>query len=248
MNKYEVIGHLHALWWWGLDNARDDGDLGALTAKEIAEAAGVSARKSEKFLDSLVEVGFLDRKNPGLFLHNWYKFAGKLNEKRKRDRERKTVSQTQNAPNSDGIPTEFRGKSQAPNPPTPTVPNQPNQPNLRDGGERRDIFRWYEEVFGMGTINSIVREELLAIEEEHPKECVEHCFKAAALKVPRPKTLSYVSAALRHHREDGCDGNSNRANSGFAATATNSGALAAPISDLERRRAFVAQRGRDSGY
>lgn len=241
VNKHQVIGHMHALWWWALDNAEDDGCLGEILPEELAEAAGWPARKAAEFMAALETVKFIERTDCGYTLHNWYKYAGKLNEKKAKDRARKAES----SGNSSGFPAEVAEKSQAPtNPPTPTVPT--NLTNLPTGdGGRRDIFRWYEEVFGMGTINSIVREELLALEEEHPKDCIEHCFKAAALKVPRPKSLTYVSTTLRHHREDGCDGsNANRAIRGQQATGTNPGAVAAGVSDMERRRAALAERRR----
>lgn len=120
ISRHLLIGHLHALWWWSLDNAEDNGSLGRVTPEIVAEAAGWPQRKASAFAAALLNAGFLDGSRGAFVLHNWYKYAGKLNEKRAKDRDRKKEV----AAISSGIPTEVAGKSQAPT-------NQPtNQTNL----------------------------------------------------------------------------------------------------------------------
>lgn len=122
-DKFTMIGHLHALWWWGLDNAKDDGDLGSVYPSELAEAAGWKG-KPEALVEALAEVGFLDV-DGSVKLHDWWEYAGKLNAKRARDRERK---RTEVAGISTGASTgtalEIHDESQAPT----YLPNQPDQP------------------------------------------------------------------------------------------------------------------------
>ena len=126
VTRYTLIGHLHALWWWGLDNAENDGSMGDVSAEELAEAAGWPVRNASAFVEALVIVRFIDRDEAGLRLRNWWEYAGKLNAKRTRDRERKAEavagSRAEVAGISGGIPPEVARKSQAPT-------NQPtNQP------------------------------------------------------------------------------------------------------------------------
>ncbi len=88
VNKYQVIGHLQALWWWGIDNATLTGDLKKGTsAGTIAQAAGWS-QDAEKFLEVLIQVQFVDSLRTHLRLHNFYDYAGKLLTKRIQNRDR----------------------------------------------------------------------------------------------------------------------------------------------------------------
>src|SRR5690606_15256100 len=68
-------------------NAGIDGELGDVTAYEIALAAEWPG-DPEAFVEALVDAGFIDRDESGLRLHDWYDYAGKLNERRERERQR----------------------------------------------------------------------------------------------------------------------------------------------------------------
>ena len=90
-----VIGHLHALWYWALDNA-EDGDVTRAGADLafIAEYDG----DPERFVAALTDcgigadgVGFLERDGDRLLIHDWHGYAGKLIERRSADRERKAA-------------------------------------------------------------------------------------------------------------------------------------------------------------
>ena len=132
VSRYLLIGHLHALWWWALDNAKDDGDLGAALPEEIAEACGWPSKKAEALVDALVSAGFLDLTSSGMALHNWYRYAGKLNEKKAKDRLRKAEV----ALDSTGNLMEVAEKSQAPTylPLSTSPTNQPTVPTSTVGG------------------------------------------------------------------------------------------------------------------
>ena len=84
-DKYKIIGHLHALWWWALDNA-PDGDLSALTAEEVAEAIGWPIKRAAELVNALHDSGYLD--SDPMRLHDWMDYAGRLIERRKAERKR----------------------------------------------------------------------------------------------------------------------------------------------------------------
>lgn len=87
MSRVTAVGHLHAVWWWCLDNA-PDGDITDITDDEIAEAAMWEGEPSE-FVDALIGAGFVDRCDGQTVVHDWNDYAGKLVSKRKTDAERK---------------------------------------------------------------------------------------------------------------------------------------------------------------
>lgn len=117
-----AIGHLHLLWWWALDYAQS-GDLTNYTPEDIADAV-LWEGDPATFMDALIEAGFIDQEDEQLFIHDWHDYAGKLLERRAKDRERKRTSSA--------IPVELQrksiGKSTASDStvPNPTVPNQQN--------------------------------------------------------------------------------------------------------------------------
>ena len=82
-----TIGYLHVFWWWALDYA-EDGSLAKYDVFDIADAACWEG-DAQKFTDSMVAAGFLDNGDQGLAIHDWYDYAGKLVERRVKDRERK---------------------------------------------------------------------------------------------------------------------------------------------------------------
>jgi len=107
-----LIGHLHLLWWWALDNA-PDGNLSELSPEIIAETADWDG-EAEAFVDALVYAKFLDRGDSGsLSLHNWHDYAGKLMERRDKQKEAMRRLRASRDVNVSIYPTQ----------PNPTVPN-----------------------------------------------------------------------------------------------------------------------------
>lgn len=93
-DRHKVIGHLHALWWWGLDNADTDGNIHGLGKSAIAMAAEWPVKDSERFVGALVEAGFVDCEGDTYALHNWYEYAGKLNDRRAAQNKRSARNRT----------------------------------------------------------------------------------------------------------------------------------------------------------
>jgi hypothetical protein len=140
-----AIGHLHLLWHWGLDNVPSNGDLGDITDEEIEMAAMWDGERGA-FASALVLAGFIDVTESGRKLHDWWDYAGKLLDRRERDRERKrssseiskihpkeSLSYSDGTPaefprNSAGTPAEVRTDSMRTQPnPTQPYTTQPNQ-------------------------------------------------------------------------------------------------------------------------
>ncbi len=113
VSRAAALGHLHMLWWWALAYA-DHGNLGKFSNPEIAAGAGWDGDPDD-FVDAIGDCGWLDE---GLLLHDWYDYAGKLVERREKDRERKRDSRRTSAGRrKDGVRTQ-------PNPTQPTKPKE----------------------------------------------------------------------------------------------------------------------------
>lgn len=82
-----AVGHLHFLWWWALDYA-EDGCLYRYDSVDIADAA-MWEEDPQSFVDALVESGFLEPSEDGLRIHDWWQYAGRLVERRRKDADRK---------------------------------------------------------------------------------------------------------------------------------------------------------------
>lgn len=85
-----VIGHLHLLWWWAMDNL-PDGCLSLLEPEDIADEM-MWPGDAQELIDALVEVQFIDVIEGKLYIHDWHDYIGKLIDKRKTDADRKRKS------------------------------------------------------------------------------------------------------------------------------------------------------------
>ncbi len=104
IQRVHAVGHLHALWYFGLDHAQQ-GDLSRYDAFDLAAAAEWDG-DPQLFTDAIVSAGFIDRSEDGsLCLHDWYDYAGKLIERRRTDAERKRDyrSQASSSPSDNGV-------------------------------------------------------------------------------------------------------------------------------------------------
>lgn len=151
VKRTEMIGILVSLWLWALDNAQD-GSLVGVSDKTIARVCDFPEKKAGKLVEVLRKNRFLDKEGDHYVIHNWYNYAGKLMEKREKDRARKqkgnknskdlsgnsdssTAEETQDFHrNSIGNPMDEPGNSRA------TVPNHtvPYPTNTFTGGDGRD--------------------------------------------------------------------------------------------------------------
>ncbi len=122
VDRHKLIGHLMELWWWAIDNVGVDGRLTEMTHKEIAEAAQWED-DPQKFLEALIGGGFIDKTSDGLFLHDWYDYAGKLIEAREKERERSRERRKATSGRPADNQRSTVGTVPDPTVPDPTVPN-----------------------------------------------------------------------------------------------------------------------------
>jgi hypothetical protein len=139
-----AVGHLHYLWWWALDFAQD-GSLDKFEDEDIADAMHWDGDAAQ-LVEALFFSGHIDETEHGLVIHDWMDYAGKLLERREKDRlrkredaeKKKKTRKTKRAPrSSDGNDTESDGNLNASGVTVPnsTVPNStvPNStvPNIQ---------------------------------------------------------------------------------------------------------------------
>lgn len=148
-----AVGHLHYLWWWALDFAQD-GTLGKYDAADIADAMQWDG-DADQLIDALLSAGYIDDTGSGLVIHDWAEYAGKLLERRAKDRARKrAAAEAADTPqefrgNSDGNDEETEGSRSAScvTVPNRTVPNQtiPTIPNSTEQNQQSDAPQTLQE-------------------------------------------------------------------------------------------------------
>ena len=114
----EAIGHLFLFWWWALEYA-DDGDLSKFDAYDIADAAQWNG-DAESFLEAMIDCGpgdsggFIERRDGGLFVHDWDEYMGRLLEKREQNKQRQTrFRDKKNASKAAAVEDVTRDKTQS---------------------------------------------------------------------------------------------------------------------------------------
>jgi hypothetical protein len=87
---YAAVGLLQHLWWWALDYAQD-GDISPFSDRQIARACRWSGDPA-CLVSALLSSGFLTEDR---YLNDWHDYAGKLIERRERNRERMRDARSQ---------------------------------------------------------------------------------------------------------------------------------------------------------
>lgn len=157
-----AVGHLHFLWWWAMNHAQD-GDLERYTATDIADACGWEGDEHE-FFNALVSSGFIDESDTGYCIHDWYSYAGKLIEIRKKDADRKKKSREKKV-ESDGSPVDVQRTSGG----HPEESNGRRSESTRDldlnlittttttEGEPETVTDAHQRVFGTLSMNGLMQ-------------------------------------------------------------------------------------------
>lgn len=128
--KVQVIGHLHCLWWWAVDYARD-GYVTKYPPAVVARGA-LWDGDPDAFMNALREAKWLD---PDGKLHDWEEYAGRLIEQREKAKERYRkwkAARSQPDANAQATRSQRAGDAQSLRKNEVTIPNQPNQPNQQD--------------------------------------------------------------------------------------------------------------------
>ncbi len=132
ISRVTMVGTLACLWLWALDNT-PDGRLEGISNRTIAMVCDWPEKKADKLIDALLSCGWLEKDGDILRIHDWTEYAGKLMERRAKDKERKKTSRS-NPPDvrkpSAGCPQDVPGNSCATVPkPYPTVQNLNDREN-----------------------------------------------------------------------------------------------------------------------
>lgn len=121
ISRVVMVGTLVSLWLWALDNAQD-GSLYGISNLTIARVCDWPEKKAADLINALVECGWLDKDGDIMRIHDWMEYAGRLMDRREKDKVRKKNSRKKQV-TSDGCPADIRGKSSATVPiPYRTVP------------------------------------------------------------------------------------------------------------------------------
>lgn len=105
-NKAEAIGILVTLWQWGLDNAEPDGRIISADKEDVEECLATLGCKAstDKIVEGLIESGWIDETDEGLFLHDWDTWQEpfyKAKARRENDNKRKQEYRRRKASNTD---------------------------------------------------------------------------------------------------------------------------------------------------
>lgn len=98
-SKFEALGILNFLWFWGLSNADKDGLILHVDREDVERylyGVGAGCKLSTKaILDALFETGWLDQIPNGIYIHDWETWQEqwyKAKERRESDAKRKRDS------------------------------------------------------------------------------------------------------------------------------------------------------------
>lgn len=197
ISRHEVIGLLMDLWWWGLDSVSSNGFMGNISDKKIAVAAQWDGDATE-FTKSLITAGFIDEKEDGRWLHDWYDYAGKLLVKREKDSERKRMSRE--------IPTDVQRMSNGQNSDVQrmsarTVPylTIPNNTTTKERGVG-ELATAFQQTFGR-FMNSVQQADLFEYMDKGME--VDLMIDAMRTAARNNKPFSYALSIIKRRHDDG---------------------------------------------
>lgn len=98
-SKFEAIGILIYLWFWGLENAEKDGHILHADKEDIQECFGGAGAGSkiptDMIVEALIETGWIDNVSDEYYIHDWATWQEqwyKAKERRESDAKRKRES------------------------------------------------------------------------------------------------------------------------------------------------------------
>jgi hypothetical protein len=128
--RQQAIGYLILLWLWGLDNADPKGLLLSTTIEDIEEALYWTGELG-KLYQILVQSGWIDELEDGIYLHDWedfnkpfYQYIDRKNKDKFRKRNKNSAGNS--AGNSARIPQEIPQEFRNSPSPSPSPNNKVN--------------------------------------------------------------------------------------------------------------------------
>lgn len=95
VSRDETIGFLHRFWWRVL-RSFPNGDVTGFSAGVVAEMLNLNPKSAQKRLDVMVAVGFLEKNDDGIFVHDWWEYAGRYFETTKKSIKKNDTKQAAN--------------------------------------------------------------------------------------------------------------------------------------------------------
>lgn len=178
-SKAEALGILNFLWFWGLNNADENGRIEDADRDDIADVlSGKTQLQLEKVVDVLFSAGWLDDVEGCIYLHDWSEWQEqwyKFRKKKDYDAQRKRLERSRNkgghepgpAPQDDpaeGPPTDEAGPT-----PPPAEEGQGAAPDQARKKPKRETVRMAEFVH--------------LTKREYEKLCTDYGEKAAKLMI-----------------------------------------------------------------
>ena len=192
-----AVGHLHYFWWWALDFAQD-GTLEKYDGYDLADAMQWDG-DPDQLVEALISAGYIDDTDDGLMIHDWGEYAGKLLERRAKDRARKRA-----AAEAAGVPQNFRRSSDGNDEESgetpsasfvtnqPTVPNQPNTTNSTNRTE---------PTTPTGDAQALQERRFAEFWKAYPKKVGKaSCLKAWKKLKPTAELHDHIMAALEDQK------------------------------------------------
>lgn len=163
-SKFEATGILVYLWFWGLENANEEGRILHADKEDIEEclqgaAAGCKIPPSA-IVDALIESGWIDKAEDGscFFIHDWQTWQKQwyaARDRREKDAEKQRLSRAKKSKkaDSDGKKSDSTGDSNGDNPRTvkgdqlTLEPEKPEEPKETKALKYAAPFEAFWEVY-----------------------------------------------------------------------------------------------------
>jgi len=191
----QVIGHLHLLWWWALDNA-PNGSLTGLDDGVISMATGYEHRLNSmrtRFVQELRNSGWLDGVSGDYSIHGWDEYAGVYIEKKAADAQRKRderLAKSSGHPKDVHRTSEGRRSDGAGTVPNRTLPNQTNIIN-------NNIITAWKETTGKTPLPAILQ-TLISFAEDYTEQVLIEAMKQASTTTNGNFNIKYLRSVLEN--------------------------------------------------
>lgn len=132
-SKFEALGILNFIWFWGLSNADKEGLILHVDREDVERylyGVGAGCKLSTKaILDALLETGWIDQVPNGIYIHDWDTWQEqwyKAKERRESDAKRKRDARKN--PKSEGVHAEADIPKEHPQDSPKDAPKEPQNP------------------------------------------------------------------------------------------------------------------------
>jgi hypothetical protein len=177
-SKAEALGILNFLWFWGLNNADENGRIEDADRDDIAEVlSGKTQLPLDEVVTALFNSGWLDDVEGCIYLHDWSDWQEqwyKFRKKKDYDAKRKRLERSRSKGDHEPDPPPQEEPQEAPSAPKPDEPPQ-------DTGDQEEKATSGRKKPKRETVR--MTEFVHLTEREYQKLCAEYGEKAAKLMI-----------------------------------------------------------------